>query len=90
MKTWYALAAVLVALAMPARAVACAVCLGAAFGDRSYTWPYLGLILLPFLLLAAVIGIFAHHAGYRPRALARRLAARLSARDDSQIIKETT
>ena len=74
----------------PRSAHACATCIASPFGDRTYTWPYIGLILLPFVLLATVFGIFAHSAGYRPRVLARRLAARFSAKDDSQIIKETT
>jgi hypothetical protein len=83
------LLALLLVLA-PRSAQACATCIASPFGDRTYTWPYIGLILLPFGLLATVFGIFAHSAGYRPRVLARRLAARFSARDDSQIIKETT
>ena len=86
-------AGVLVALLLmlaPRSAQACATCIASPFGDQTYTWPYLGLILLPFVLLSAVLGIFAHSAGYRPHVLARRLAARFSAKDDSQIIKETT
>ena len=75
---------------VPRTAQACATCIASPFGDRTYAWPYIGLILLPFVLLAAVFGIFAHVAGYRPHLLARRLAARFSAKDDSQIIKETT
>jgi len=74
----------------PRSAHACATCIASPFGDRTYTWPYLGLILLPFLLLAAAFGIFAHSAGYRPHLLAHRLAARFWAKDDSLIIKETT
>jgi len=41
-----ALAGALLILSVPRNAAACAVCLGSAFGDRSYTWPYLGLILM--------------------------------------------
>jgi hypothetical protein len=63
-----ALAAVAVlSLGLPGRAAACAVCLGSAFGDRAYSWPYIGLILLPFLVGAAVLGVLAWHAGWRPR-----------------------
>ena len=75
---------------MPRLALACATCMASPFGDRTYTWPYLGLILLPFVLIAAVVGILAYHAGYRPRTMARRLVARFAANDDPEIIKETT
>ena len=81
-----ALALVLV----PRSALACATCMASPFGDRTYTWPYLGLILLPFVLIAAVVGILAYHAGYHPRTIARRLVARCAAKDDPEIIKETT
>ena len=69
---------------VPGRAAACAVCIGAAFGDRSYTWPYLGLILLPFIVAGAVIGVLAWHLGWRPRHLAARVASllRRAAPDD--------
>ena len=81
-----ALALVLV----PRSALACATCMASPFGDRTYTWPYLGLILLPFVLIAAVVGILAYHAGYHPRTIARCLVARFAAKDDPEIIKETT
>jgi hypothetical protein len=81
-----ALALVLV----PRSALACATCMASPFGDRAYTWPYLGLILLPFVLIAAVVGILAHHAGYHPRTMVRRLAARFAPKDDPEILKETT
>jgi hypothetical protein len=54
------------------RVLACAVCLGSAFGDRSYTWPYIGLILLPFVVCAAVLGVGAWYAGWRLRDVADR------------------
>ena len=74
----------------PRSALACATCIASPFGDQTYTWPYLGLILLPFGLIAAIVGILGYHAGYRPRALGRRLVAHVGAKDDPQIIKETT
>ena len=64
------LAAVVAGLAVPGRAVACAVCLGNAFGDRSYTWPYLGLILMPFVVAAGIVGALAWQFGWRPRHVA--------------------
>jgi hypothetical protein len=76
----HALAAVAAGLAVaPGRAAACAVCIGSAFGDRSYAWPYLGLILMPFLVAGAIVGVAAWHFGWRPRHLAARAWAALHA-----------
>ena len=86
-------AAALAGLALlltPRSALACATCIASPFGDQTYTWPYLGLILLPFGLIAAIVGVLGYHAGYRPRAIVRRLVAHFAAKDDPQIIKETT
>ena len=88
MKSW---GCALLALVLTPRSVlACATCMASPFGDQTYTWPYLGLILLPFGLIAAVVGILAYHAGYHPRTIARRRVARFAAKDDPEIIKETT
>jgi len=73
-----ALAALVMALA-PDRAAACAVCIGSAFGDRAYTWPYIGLILMPFVVAAGIIAAFAWQLGWRPRDVAARAAALLHA-----------
>ena len=67
MRARHALATLVVGLALPERAEACAVCLGNAFGDRSYTWPYLGLILMPFIVGGAILGALAWQFGWRPR-----------------------
>ena len=88
MKTWGLPALVLILL--PRVALACATCITSPFGDRTYTWPYYGLLLLPFGLMAAVAGILAYVAGYRPRSVRRWVAARFAAKDDPEIIKETT
>jgi hypothetical protein len=56
-------AAALVALALiltPRSALACATCIASPFGDQTYTWPYLGLILLPFGLILAIVAIFGY------------------------------
>jgi hypothetical protein len=71
MRARHALAAIFAGLALPDRAAACAVCLGNAFGDRSYTWPYLGLILMPFIVAGAILGALAWQFGWRPRDVAR-------------------
>jgi hypothetical protein len=88
MKRWGS--AALAVLLTPGLARACASCISTPFGDQTYTWPYLGLILLPFGLMAAVAGVLAYYAGYGPRSLARSLAARFTAADDPEILKETT
>jgi hypothetical protein len=73
-----ALTAIALTVALvPGRAAACAVCLGSAFGDRSYTWPYLGLILMPFVVAGAILGALVWQLGWRPRDLIARLAVAL-------------
>ena len=67
------LVGMIVALA-PGRAAACAVCIGSAFGDRAYTWPYLGLILMPFVVAAGILAALAWQVGWRPRDVWRRVA----------------
>jgi len=63
---------------MTLRVLACAVCLGSAFGDRSYSWPYIGLILMPFVVAGAVLGVVGWYAGWRVSDLTGRLRARLA------------
>lgn len=82
--------AALAVLLTPGLAGACASCISTPFGDQTYTWPYLGLILLPFGLMAAVLGVLAYHAGYGPRRVTQWVAARFTASDDPEILKETT
>src|SRR5262249_21854683 len=53
-------AALAVLLLTPAPALACATCISTPFGDQSSTWPYLGLILLPFGLIGAIAGILGY------------------------------
>jgi hypothetical protein len=47
-------------LLTPRSALACATCIASPFGDQSYSWPYLGLILLPFGLIAVIAGILGY------------------------------
>jgi hypothetical protein len=85
-------AALLAGLALtltPRSSLACATCIASPFGDQTYTWPYLGLILLPFALIVAIVAILGYHAGHRPRTIVRRLVGYVGA-NDPQIIKETT
>jgi hypothetical protein len=50
-------------LLLPAAAEACASCISSPFGDRTYNWPYLVLILLPFALLAVIGGVMMRVTG---------------------------
>ena len=61
----WALAAVLIVL-LPELAAACPTCVSSAFGDRSFNWAYLGLIVMPFALTAVVGVIVAVRMGWRP------------------------
>ena len=70
-----ALAAAVLVLGLPRGAAACAVCIGSAFGDRGYTWPYIGLILMPFIVGGAILGALAWQFGWRPRDVAARVSA---------------
>ena len=85
----------LASILTPRSALACATCIASPFGDQAYTWPYLGLILLPFGLIAAIVGILGYLSlkarhGYHPRVIVRRVVGYFGAKADPQIIKETT
>lgn len=68
----------------------CATCISSAWGDRTFNWAYVGLLVLPFVVTAVIAGVLAWSAGYRPRALAKCLTARFAAKATSDIVKETT
>ena len=70
----------LVALALtlaPAVAQACPGCLSSAYGDRTFNWAFVGLLLMPFLLAAAIGGVLAY-VHFRSRSRRRLTGARLS------------
>ena len=67
--------AVLASVLAPAAAEACASCIASPFGDQSYTWPYLALIILPFLLATVIGTVLARAAGVTMRGLSRRITA---------------
>jgi hypothetical protein len=87
-----ALASTAAALAAwaPGRALGCTWCISSAFGDRSFNWPYLGLILVPFLVAVVIGSVLARNAGFELRALLGRRRGRAAALDESEPIKETT
>jgi len=74
---------------LPASAEACATCIGSPFGDRTYNWPYLVLILVPFGVAAVVAGVMMRVTGVSLRMLAHALA-RLVHPDPEARHKETT
>ena len=43
----------------PRAAWACATCVSSAYGDRTFNWAFLGLILMPFVVGVGIAGIFA-------------------------------
>ena len=65
MRRW--LSFVLAFFGMPRDAMACASCISSAFGDQTYNWAYLGLMLTPLVLCAVIGGVFAwcHRANVR-------------------------
>ena len=56
----------LIVLLIPGVAAACATCAFSAYGDRTFNWAFLGLILMPFVVGVGIGGVFA--ARYYARA----------------------
>ncbi len=46
-------------LLLPAPALACASCIASAYGDRTFNWAFLGLLLMPFLVGGVIAAMFA-------------------------------
>ena len=55
--------AFLLVLLAPRAALACATCVASAYGDRTFNWAFIGLILMPFVVSFGIAGVFA--ARYR-------------------------
>lgn len=70
----------LVLTLLPGPAAACSACLSSPYGDRTFNWAFLGLLIMPFVVAAVIGGVLAH--AYRRRRADR---ARLNLR-----IEETT
>jgi hypothetical protein len=51
--------AALAVLLWPRAAAACATCLSTPYGDRTYNWAFLGLLLMPFVVASAIGGVLA-------------------------------
>jgi len=48
---------------VPASAEACASCVSTAVGDQTYNWAYIGLMGMPFAILAVIGVVLAYHYG---------------------------
>jgi hypothetical protein len=77
MRRAVAAAVLVLGVLAPRLAAACPSCISSAYGDRTYNWAYIGLLLMPFLVGVVIAGILAWNAGYRlDRARLRRLVLR--------------
>ena len=65
------LVAALAGVLVPAIALACPTCVSSAFGDRTFNWPYIALIAMPFAITGTVGVVLAYRAGYRLPSLRR-------------------
>jgi hypothetical protein len=52
-------AAFLVLVLVPGAAWACATCVASAYGDRTFNWAFLGLILMPFVVALGITIVLA-------------------------------
>lgn len=77
-------------VAWPRAAAACSWCVASAFGDRSFNWPSLSLIVVPFVVGAAIAVTLARSAGVDARSLFGRARVARAASGASESIKETT
>ncbi len=83
-------AALIVLLLLPRPAWACATCVASAYGDRTFNWAFLGLILMPFVVglgIAAVLAsrYYTAHRHSRPRAGDTLAAAQLAPHEESPL-----
>ena len=76
--------AFLVVLLAPRAALACATCVASAYGDRTFNWAFLGLILMPFVVGSGIAGVFAaRYYGFGSSRGALRDAAQLAPNEES-------
>jgi len=55
----------LAGLLAPRTVLACAACVSSAYGDRSFSWAYGGLMLAPFLVMVVIGAVLAWKAGWK-------------------------
>jgi hypothetical protein len=68
------------AASRPHTVAACATCISSGFGDRAYTWPYIGLILMPFVVAVAIVATLGWYAGWRLSNITARISTWSAAR----------
>ncbi len=85
-------AVVLLMLLVPGTASACATCVASAYGDRTFNWAFLGLILMPFVVGLGIAGVFASryyamrsHPRSGPSGSAAAGAAQLAPHEESSL-----
>ena len=85
-------AVVLLMLLVPGTASACATCIASAYGDRTFNWAFLGLILMPFVVGLGIAGVFASryyamrsHPRSGPSGSAAAGAAQLAPHEESSL-----
>ncbi|MGH7333940.1 MAG: hypothetical protein ACREKS_14605 [Candidatus Rokuibacteriota bacterium] len=76
----------LLAPLVPSAASACTWCVSSAFGDRTFSWPYLGLLVAPFVIGSTIAAVLWFYSGRLKRGDAPRNAKRLPS---SVLDKET-
>jgi len=82
-------AAIMIAFALvPAAAEACATCIASAYGDRTFNWAFLGLLLVPFLVAAGIGTVLLF--SYRRSATGSRAIHDGPTTTPHQLSKETT
>jgi hypothetical protein len=78
----------LLVLLAPGTAWACATCVSSAYGDRTFNWAFLGLLLMPFVIafvVAAVLAVWYYAPSWRSPSSRRALAgpAQLAPHEES-------
>ena len=76
--------AFLIVLLAPHAAFACATCVASAYGDRTFNWAFLGLILMPFVVGFGIAGVFAARY-YAPSRSAREDAAQVAPHEETSL-----
>jgi hypothetical protein len=82
------IALVTLVLLAPRVAAACATCVSSAYGDRTFNWAFLGLLLMPFVVGLAVAGVLAarYYGLHRSfRSSGRAVAAQLAPHEESSL-----
>lgn len=77
---------------LPEVAAACPTCLSSAYGDRTFNWAFLGLLLMPFVVAAAIGGVLLYTyrwSGHRRIGRLRTGSPRTSGRGSGGALRST-